>query len=168
MGERYSTWRSPFRTAFLGEGWCLHWEMRLWDLGFPATPENRMGMLFWRIHRCARIIVSLKFHLGEMTPEEMIDFLVEKVGHERDGATSEVRRYVGESYGPLYQCAYLVGGWQLRGLHDELVGSGTMTDREFHDSVLREGSIPVEMIRASLTGQRLNRNFRSQWRFKGR
>ncbi len=168
MGDRYSTWRSPFRTAFLSEGWCLHWEMRLWDLGFPATPENRMGMLFWRIHRCARIIVSLKFHLGEMTPEEMIDFLVEKVGHERDGATSEVRRYVGESYGPLYQCAYLVGGWQLRSLHGELVGSGTMTDREFHDTVLREGSIPVEMIRASLTGQRLNRNFRSQWRFKGR
>ncbi len=168
MGERYRTWRSPFQTAFLGEGWCLHWEMLLWDLGFPKTPENRMGMLFWRIHRCARIIVSLKFHLGEMTPEEMIDFLVEKVGHERDGATSEVRRYVGESYGPLYQCAYLVGGWQLRGLYEELVESGRMTDREFHDTVLREGSIPVEMIRASLTGQLLNRNFRSEWRFKGR
>ncbi|MFC1629427.1 DUF885 family protein [Gemmatimonadota bacterium] len=168
MGERYSTWRSPFRTAFLSEGWCLHWEMLLWDLGFPKTPENRMGMLFWRIHRCARIIVSLKFHLGEMTPEEMIDFLVEKVGHERDGATSEVRRYVGESYGPLYQCAYLVGGWQLRALHSEFVGSGQMTNREFHDTVLREGSIPIEMIRARLTSQRLTRDFSSEWRFRDR
>ncbi len=164
-GDRYRTWRRPFRTAFLGEGWCLHWEMLLWDMDFPQSPENRIGMLFWRIHRCARIIVSLKFHLGDMEIQEMIDFLVDKVGHEKDGATGEVRRYVAGSYGPLYQCAYLVGGLQLRALHRELVGSGRMTNREFHDAVLREGSIPVEMIRASLTGQELTSDFTSNWRF---
>ena len=49
-------------------------------------------MLFWRMHRCARIIFSLSFHLGKMTPQECIDFLVDKVGHERDNATAEVRR----------------------------------------------------------------------------
>ena len=164
-GERYRTWRRPFRTAFLGEGWCLHWEMLLWDMDFPQSPENRIGMLFWRIHRCARIIVSLKFHLGEMEIQEMIDFLVDNVGHEKDGATGEVRRYVAGSYGPLYQCAYLVGGLQLRALHRELVGSGRMTNREFHDTVLRENSIPVEMIRASLTAQELTSDFISSWRF---
>ncbi len=164
--ERYRTWRRVFRTAFLVEGWALHWEMLLWDLGFPQSPENRIGMIFWRIHRAARIIVSLKFHLGEMTPEEMIDFLVERVGHERDGATSEVRRYVGEAYGPLYQCAYLVGGWQLRALHGELVGSGQMTNRAFHDAVLRENSIPIEMIRLGLTAETPRRNWRPGWRFK--
>ena len=164
-GERYRTWRRPFRTAFLGEGWCLHWEMLLWDMDFPQSPENRIGMLFWRIHRCARIIVSLKFHLGEMEIQEMIDFLVDNVGHEKDGATGEVRRYVAGSYGPLYQCAYLVGGLQLRALHRELVGSGRMTNKEFHDAVLREGSIPVEMIRASLTAQELTSDFISKWRF---
>ena len=164
-GERYRTWRRPFRTAFLGEGWCLHWEMLLWDMDFPQSPENRIGMLFWRIHRCARIIVSLKFHLGEMEIQEMIDFLVDKVGHEKDGATGEVRRYVAGSYGPLYQCAYLVGGLQLRALHRELVGSGRMTNREFHDTVLRENSIPVEMIRASLTAQELTSDYVASWRF---
>ena len=166
--ERYCTYRRPFRTAFLGEGWALHWEMLLWDLDFPRSPENRMGMLFWRIHRCARIIVSLKFHLGEMTIQEMIDFLVEKVGHERDGATGEVRRYVGEGYGPLYQCAYLVGGLQLRALHRELVGSGQMTNREFHDAVLRENSMPVEMIHASLTKQELRHDHVPSWKFYNR
>ncbi len=166
--ERHRPWRRSFSTAFLVEGWALHWEMLLWDRGFPQSPENRIGMLFWRIHRCARIIVSLGFHLGEMSPQEMIDFLVERVGHERDGATSEVRRYVGEAYGPLYQCAYLVGGWQLRALHAELVDSGRMTDRQFHDAVLCENSIPIEMIRLGLTGEMPRSNYRPHWRFKDR
>jgi len=166
--ERYRTYRRPFGTAFLGEGWALHWEMLLWDLDFPRSPENRIGMLFWRIHRCARIIVSLKFHLGEMTIQEMIDFLVDKVGHERAGATGEVRRYVGGGYGPLYQCAYLVGGLQLRALYRELVGSGQMTNREFHDAVLMENSMPVEMIRASLTKQELRHDHVPSWKFYNR
>jgi hypothetical protein len=41
-----------------------------------------------------------------------------------------------------------------------------MTDRAFHDAILKEGSIPIEMIRASLTGQQLPRDFRPGWRFE--
>jgi hypothetical protein len=40
-----------------------------------------------------------------------------------------------------------------------------MTNRQFHDAVLRENRIPVEMIRASLTKQRLSRDFTTQWKF---
>ena len=47
----------------------------------------------------------------------------------------------------------------------ELVESGKMTDRQFHDAVLRESSIPIEMIRADLTGQKLDRDFVTAWRF---
>lgn len=42
-----------------------------------------------------------------------------------------------------------------------------MTNREFHDAVLRENRIPVEMVRASLTKQKLAWNFASSWRFYG-
>ena len=80
-----------------------------------------MGMLFWRMHRAARIIFSLKFHLGEWTPQQCIDFLVDAVGHERASATGEVRRSFNGSYSPLYQAGYLLGGMQLRALHTELV-----------------------------------------------
>ena len=135
-----------FRTPFWLEGWALYWEMRLWDLGWPRGPEDKVGMLFWRMHRCARIVVTIKFHLGEMTPQEMVGFLVEEVGNEHDGATSEVRRYIGTSYGPLYQCAYMVGGQQLRALRREAVESGRMTDRQFHDAVLLSGSIPLRVL----------------------
>ena len=165
MAQRYATHRRAFSTPFLTEGWALYWEMLEWELGWPKTAEDRVGMLFWRSHRAARIVVSLNFHLGLMTPEEMIDYLVDRVGHERDGATAEVRRYIGGGYGPLYQCAYMVGGLQLMALKTELVDSGRMTYREFHDAVLQQGSMPIEMIRAALTGETPARDHVASWDF---
>ncbi len=163
--ERFHPYRRLFNTPFWVEGWALHWEMLFWDMGFPKTPENRVGMLFWRMHRCARIIFSLNFHLGKMTPQECIDFLVEKVGHERANAEAEVRRSLNGSYPPLYQAAYMLGALQIRQLHKDLVETGKMTNRAFHDAVLHENSIPIEMIRADLTNQKLSRDFESSWKF---
>jgi uncharacterized protein (DUF885 family) len=167
MNARYRTYRSIFGTPFWGEGWALYWELLLWDKDFPRSPEDRVGMLFWRMHRCARIIFSLSFHLEKMTPQECIDMLVNRVGHEPDNATAEVRRSFSGQYGPLYQCAYLLGGLQFRSLHRELVQSGRMTDRQFHDTVMRNNSIPVEMVRAIMTDQPLSREHRPQWKFYG-
>jgi uncharacterized protein (DUF885 family) len=167
MGDRYRTHRQLFRTPFIVEGWPLYWEMLLWDLDFPKTPENRIGMLFWRSHRCARIIFSLNFHLGKMTPQECVDFLVDRVGHERENAAGEVRRSFKGDYGPLYQAGYMLGGLQLRALHKDLVEDGKMTNRQFHDAVLKENFAPVELIRASLTKQPLTKEFKSSWKFYG-
>ena len=153
MAERYNNHRRLFSTPFLVEGWALYWEMLLWDLDFPRSPEDRMGMLFWRMHRCARIIVSLKFHLGQMKPQEMIDFLVDRVGHERFTATSEVRRFIGDDYSPLYQCAYMIGGLQIRELETKYVKSKKMSYQEFHDAILHSGPIPIKMIDKLLEGK---------------
>lgn len=162
---RYRTWRRLFNTPFWVEGNALYWEMRFWDLGFAKTPEDKVGMLFWRMHRCARIIFSLSFHLGKMTPHQCIDFLVDRVGHERDNAAAEVRRSLNGSYGPLYQAAYMLGGLQLRALHHELVDGGKMTERAFNDAVLQQNAIPIEMVRAALTDQPLTPDYTPQWRF---
>jgi uncharacterized protein (DUF885 family) len=167
MTDRYSPHRRAFATPFSVEGWAFHWEMLLWDLNFARSPEDRIGMLFWRMHRAARIIFSLGFHLGTMTPQQCIDFLVDRVGHERANATGEVRRSFIGRYPPLYQVAYMLGALQFRALHRELVDSGRMTHREFHDTILKGGPIPVEMVRALLTKQLLTRDYAPQWRFAG-
>jgi uncharacterized protein (DUF885 family) len=95
----------------------------------------------------------------------MVEFLVTRVGHERSAAEAEVRRWVGGDYGPLYQAAYMLGGLQIRRLHADLVATGKMTNREFHDAILKENSIPIDMIRASLTGVELGSDYRTTWRF---
>ena len=125
-------------------------------------------MLFWRMHRCARILFSLNFHLEKWTPQQCVDFLVERVGHERENAAAEVRRSFEADYPPLYQAAYMLGGLQFRALHGELVAYGRMTERQFHDTILRSGPIPVELVRAVLTGQPLRADIAPTWPFYGR
>jgi Bacterial protein of unknown function (DUF885) len=169
MGSRYAGYRARIggSTPFFAEGWPLYWELILYDKGFHDTPEERVGALFWRMHRCARIIFSLMFHTGQWSPQESIDFLVDTVGHERDNATAEVRRSFQGGYGPLYQAAYLLGGLQLRGLRKELVDSGQMPEKEFHDEILRQGSMPIALVRLALTKQKLSRDMPIEWKFYG-
>lgn len=167
MQSRYKPYRRVFGTPFWTEGWSLYWEMLLWDQNFPQSPEDKIGMLFWRMHRCARIIFSMNYHLGKWTPKQCIDFLVDRVGFERANAEAEVRRSFTGGYGPLYQIGYMLGGLQFRALHKELVDSGKMTNVQFHERILHENNMPVEMVRALLTNQQLPENFSTQWKFAG-
>ncbi len=163
--SRYRPYRKIFDTPFWIEGWALYWEMYLWDLDFARNHEDRVGMLFWRRHRCARIIFSLGYQSGKMTPEECIEFLIDRVGHERSAATAEVRRSIMGDYGPLYQAAYMLGGLQLRTMHREFVQTGKMTNRSFHDAILKENSIPIEILRAALSDTPLKADQKASWRF---
>jgi hypothetical protein len=167
MAARNKPYRAVFGTPFWTEGNALYWELLLWDLNFAKTPENRIGMLFWRMHRCARIIFSLSFHLEKMTPQECIELLVNKVGHERDNATAEVRRSFDGSYGPLYQIAYLIGGLQQYAMYKELVRTNKMSIKAYNDALLKENRIPIEMLRAAITNQKLTRDFVTNWKFYG-
>lgn len=167
MQNRYKPYRKVFGSPFWTEGWSLYWEMLLWDNNFAKTPEDKVGMLFWRMHRCARIIFSMNYHLGKWTPKQCIDFLVERVGFERANAEAEVRRSFTGGYGPLYQIGYMIGGLQFRALHQELVKGGKMTNIQFHDRILKENNMPVEMVRALLINQPLPENFTTQWKFAG-
>jgi hypothetical protein len=164
MADRYKPYRN-FNTPFWNEGNSLYWELLLWDLKFPTTPEQRVGMLFWRMHRCARIMFSLNYHLGKWTPQQCIDYLVDRVGHERANAEGEVRRSFTGGYGPLYQLAYMVGGLQFYALKKELVDSQKMTLKEFHDAILHENAMPIEMLRAILTNQAVTSDFKTSWKF---
>lgn len=165
MMARYNSHRELFATPFWHEGQSLYWEMFLWDHGFHAKAEDRVGALVWRMHRSARIIFSLNFHLGRMTPEQSVQFLVDTVGFERANAEGEVRRSFNGTYSPLYQAGYMLGGLELRALHHELVDSGRMTERAFHDAVLQGGPMPIAMVRARLENIPFNRDGPAAWRF---
>lgn len=167
MAERYRPYRRPFSTPFWYEGNSLWWEMLFWDRGFDRTPEERVGALVWRMHRSARVIFTMNFHLGKWTPQQCVQSLIDNVGFEPDNAIAEVRRSFDGSVGPLYQSAYLMGGLQFRTLHGELVGAGKMSEREFHDTVLHENAMPVALLRAYLEHEKLTRDFVPQWKFYG-
>lgn len=168
VAERVKPHRQVFETPFYIEGWALYWELVFWSRGdFFTSPEDRIGTLFWRMHRCARIIFSLKFHLGQMTPAECVDLLVNWVGHERATAEGEVRRSFNGDYGPLYQAGYLLGALQLWKLRSEVLGQGLMQEKDFHDRILKANMMPIEMLRALLLDQDIDQDFQSKWKFYG-
>ncbi len=119
------------------------------------------------MHRAARIVCSLNFHMGHWSPQDAIDLLVNEVGHERENATAEVRRSFQGNYGPLYQAAYLLDGLQLRGLKADLVDSGQMRLKEFHDAVVLQGSMPSPLTRLALSQMPLTRDMNLDWTFYG-
>jgi hypothetical protein len=164
MNERKRSYRH-YETAFWTEGWSVYWEMVMWNEGFPRSPEDRIGMLFWRMHRCARIIFSLNYHMGKWTPQQCIDFLVDRVGHEYANAEGEVRRSFDGGYNPLYQVGYMIGALEFMQLQKELVGTGKMTMKQYHDAVLQENSMPVEMLRNILEKLPVSESYATHWRF---
>lgn len=162
---RFKPYREAFESPFWMEGWALYWEMLLWDAGFAQSPEDKVGMLFWRRHRAARIIFSLNYQTGKWTADECVKYLIDRVGHEPSAAAAEVRRSVMGGYGPLYQAGYMLGGLQLRALHRELVLQAGLPHRVFHDAVLRENYLPFELLRAKLLSIPLTPEFNSTWKF---
>jgi uncharacterized protein (DUF885 family) len=165
MTSRYFDYRREFSTPFWTEGGAFYWETIFWDLGFHAKPEDRIGALFWRMHRAARIIFSLNFHLGNWTPQQCIEFLIDKVGHERANAAAEVRRSFNGSYGPLYQVAYMMGGLEFRALHHEVVDGGKMKNKAFHDFIYTHGNMPVEMVRNLMLKEPLTADYTPRWKY---
>jgi uncharacterized protein (DUF885 family) len=165
MLARYRPYRELFDSPFWTEGWALYWEMLLWDLQFAQSAEDRVGMLFWRRHRAARIIFSLNYQAGKWTAEECVQYLIDRVGHESSAAAAEVRRSIMGNYGPLYQAGYMLGGLQLRTLHKEIVATGKMTNRQFHDAILRENYVPFELLRLKLLKLPIEKNHKPGWRF---
>ncbi|KAK2786421.1 hypothetical protein FQN51_003608 [Onygenales sp. PD_10] len=180
MSARHRPYRRLFATPFSVEGGAMYWELLLWDRGFAhGSAQEQIGMLFWRMHRCVRVVFSLGFHLGRASVAECVDMLVQRVGHERATAEGEVRRSVSGDYTPLYQAAYLLGALQLYRLRGEVVsgcggGGGAvdgdgkvvgMEEKEFHDRVLRENHIPIEFLRALVKGLALSRDYEAGWKF---
>jgi len=131
------------------EGWGMYSEQMMREEGFDAGPAFRASMYTDAIWRSCRIVLDIRMHRGELTPDEATDFLVEHTSFEVANARAEVRRY---TYTPGYQLSYLLGKVLILGLREEekrRLGGGFSLKR-FHDTLLTNGSIPVSFHRRLL------------------
>jgi uncharacterized protein (DUF885 family) len=146
--------RARFHSPFFVEGWAVHTEIVFDQHGFFRTPRERIGHLFWRLLRAARIVVSTQYHLNAMTQTQMVDFMVENAGLERSAAQAEVDRYM--TYSPLYQCAYLHGATEIGRLEDDCrkAWGDQFSELRFHTQLVEQGSIPVVFAREALLGSK--------------
>jgi uncharacterized protein (DUF885 family) len=134
------------------EGWGMYSEQMMREEGFDAGPAFRTAMYTDAVWRSCRIILDVRMHRGELTPDEATDFLVEHTSFETANARSEVRRY---TYTPGYQLSYLLGKVLILGMReDEKRRRGAdFSLRDFHDTLLRNGSLPISFHRRILRGE---------------
>ncbi len=131
------------------EGWAMYCELMMREEGFDTSLEHRLMMHTDAIWRACRIILDVKLHRGQLGVREATDFMVEQTGFERPNAAAEVKRY---TYTPSYQLSYLLGRVLLLRLReDEKRRLGDRFSlRGFHDSMLRQGSLPISFHRRLL------------------
>jgi uncharacterized protein (DUF885 family) len=134
------------------EGWGMYSEQMMREEGFDAGPAFRTAMYTDAVWRACRIVLDVRMHRGELTPEEATDYLVEHTGFEVANARAEVRRY---TYSPGYQLSYLLGKVLILGLREEerRRRGAQFSLRAFHDTLLRNGSLPISFHRRLLRGE---------------
>jgi len=132
------------------EGWGMYTELMMREHGFDDDPRFRVILHTDAIWRACRIILDVRMHRGELSIDEAVQFLVEQTNFEEPNARAEVRWY---SFRPTYPMSYLLGRTLLLGLRaDEQRRLGdSFSLRNFHDTLLRNGSIPISFHRRLLT-----------------
>ena len=133
------------------EGWGMYSEQMMREQGFDDAPNFRLNMHTDAIWRACRIVLDVRMHRGEIGVDEAVRWLVEQTSFEEPNAQAEVHRY---TYTPTYQLSYLLGRvllLQLRADEQRRLGA-RFSLRDFHDALLRAGSLPISFQRRLLQG----------------
>jgi prolyl oligopeptidase len=138
-----------FFTAYT-EGWGLYAETLGSQLHMYETPYERYGQLQSEIFRAARLVVDTGIHSQNWTRDQAIDYLYASGANpSRDFMVSEVDRYIAI---PGQALAYKMGElkiMELRGFAKQELGA-KFDIRDFHDVVLRNGALPLELLDAQV------------------
>jgi len=133
-------------TAFT-EGWGLYAETLGGELGVYDTPYERYGKLQQEIMRAARLVVDTGIHALGWPREKALEAMLPSRGGwiTSDFLSSEVDRYIAN---PSQALAYKIGGLKIEELrHKAEAALGARFDvRDFHDAVLRNGALPLDVL----------------------
>ncbi len=134
------------------EGWGMYSELMMREQGFDDDPRYRLMLHTDAIWRACRIILDIRMHRGEIDVDAATAFLVEQTGFARSNAHAEVQWY---TYRPTYPMSYLLGRTMLltlRADEEQRLGAD-FSLRAFHDTLLRNGSLPISFHRRLLAGE---------------
>ena len=140
----------PF-TAYM-EGWALYCEWLAKQAGwYDKDSFGDLGRLRDELFRAVRLVVDTGIHAKRWTREQAIAYMREKTGMGEKEVKSEIERYI---VAPGQACAYKVGMLkiqELRARAQQQLGE-KFDQREFHDAVLKNGSLPLDILEEQVNG----------------
>lgn len=138
-------YRRNFYTSAFGEGWGLYAEYLGIEMGFYQDPYSDFGRLTYEMWRAARLVVDTGMHTMGWSRQQAIDFLASNTALSMHNVTTEIDRYISW---PAQALSYKLGELTIKKLRKEAQQQlGQDFDlREFHDVVLRNGSVPLSIL----------------------
>ena len=145
---------APFRrnftefTAFT-EGWALYSEGLGEQMGLYDTPEKKMGELSFQMWRACRLVVDTGIHAFGWDKARAVAFMHENTALTDANINAEVNRYISW---PGQALGYMIGRLKILELRDRAEHAlGDRFDiRRFHDAVLRNGSVPLDVLETEI------------------
>jgi len=131
-------------TAYI-EGWGLYSERLGYDLGLYKDPYSRFGQLTYDQWRAVRLVVDTGLHYMGWTRQQAIDYFLANAAKTEADIVNEIDRYISD---PGQALAYKIGQLkflELRARAERELG-GKYDIRDFHDTVLATGAVPLDIL----------------------
>jgi uncharacterized protein (DUF885 family) len=135
-------------TAFI-EGWGLYAESLGEQLGLYDDPYAKFGQLTYEMWRAVRLVVDTGLHYLRWDRQQAIDFLQQNTAKQEPEVVNEIDRYIAM---PGQALAYKIGQLKLSAIRSkaEAVLGGGFDIRAFHDELLRDGALPLDLLEAKM------------------
>lgn len=143
------------------EGWAHYCEQMMLDEGYGRTSsvpldkdtaflQLRLGQLQDALLRDARYIVGIEMHTGKMSFDQGVDFFVKEGYQTHAVAEMETKRGTSD---PTY-LVYTLGKLEIMKLRQDYqkMKGPSFSLQEFHDQFMRQGGVPVKLIRKAMLG----------------
>ena len=143
--ENVPQFRNQTYISAFGEGWGLYSEYLGLEAGFYQDPYSDFGRLTYEMWRAARLVVDTGMHQMGWSRQQAIDFLAGNTALSLHNVTTEIDRYISW---PGQALSYKIGELTIKRLRkDAEQRLGKNFDlREFHDELLKNGSMPLSML----------------------
>jgi uncharacterized protein (DUF885 family) len=145
---------APFRKNFIGftaftEGWGLYAESLGREMGLYDTPAKKMGQLSYQMWRASRLVVDTGIHSKGWDKARAIAFMKDNTALTDANIEAEVNRYISW---PGQALGYMLGNIKIRELRAKAEAElgGKFDLRRFHDAVLLQGSVPLDVLEAQI------------------
>lgn len=149
-----SPMRAEFGTSYFAEGWALYAEEMMTNAGFYGDPRHILYQVEARLFRAARIVVDTSLHLGELSHDDAVAYMLAHSSLTEPTAVAEVTRYCSW---PTQASSYLTGALEIARIRDAFFAArgadadDTDTLRDFHDAIAGAGTLPIALAeRAAL------------------
>ena len=141
--------RKQYYPHAFGEGWGLYSEKLGVEMGMYETPYDDFGRLSYEMWRACRLVVDTGIHAFGWSRQKAVDFLAANTALSLHEVGTEIDRYIAW---PGQALAYKMGEltiWELRAKAESALGD-EFDIRTFHDAVLVQGGVPLEVLRKQI------------------